>query len=162
MRQLLKHQLVRFCLVGATSTVLDKCVYYIVLSAYPELRWYLAQSIAFVFGVTNGFFWNRIWTFRDHQHDPLRQQYPRFVATNVVGLILNLLITKAFLMLFTGQLIHVTNPPKFTAIVASLCAVPIVVIWNFTAARLWTFKAPKKSALAPTPQAPQVPPISHP
>jgi putative flippase GtrA len=66
------------------------------------------------------------------------------VLTNLVGLFLNLGFTKLFLVLFTGQVLHGQNPDKKTALIASLCAVPIVVIWNFSAAKFWTFKKPKQ------------------
>ncbi len=152
-QRLLKGRLFKFCLVGLSSTIIDKVVFYLLMAFVPVLPWFISQSISFIFGVTNGFIWNRKWTFADNEHESLRRQYPKFVATNVIGLILNLLITKAFLILFTGQMKHDANADRNIILISSLCAVPLVVIWNFSASRLWTFKsAPKpshKASIAP-------------
>ncbi len=139
------RQLIKFCLVGASSTIIDKGIQRILLLSFPLWPWWFCQSISFCFGVTNGFFWNRRWTFRASDLGTPRQQYPKFVATNTVGLLLNLAFTKLFLILITGKVVFVTNPPANTVLIASLMAIPVVVIWNFSASRLWTFKAPKPS-----------------
>lgn len=137
------RQLIKFCLVGASSTIIDKGIQRILLLSFPLWPWWVSQTISFCFGVTNGFFWNRRWTFRAQNLASSRAQYPKFVATNAVGLILNLAFTKLFLIFFTGKVVHATNPPANTVLIASLLAIPIVVIWNFTASRLWTFRAPE-------------------
>lgn len=139
------RQLIKFCLVGASSTVISISIQWMLLHAFPLAPWWLLVSIAFCFGVTNGFIWNRLWTFRARDLGSPKQQYPKFVLTNIIGLGLNLLITKGFLTLFTGQLVHAQNPDPKQVTLASLCAIPIVVIWNFCAARFWTFRAPKTS-----------------
>lgn len=140
------RQLIKYCLVGASSTVIDLGVYWILSQFLPDVPWYVLKTVSFCFGVTNGFFWNRHWTFRARDHGSSRQQYPKFFAANAIGWGLNLALTKVFLIFFTGKLVFGTNPPARTVILASLCAIPIVVIWNFTASRLWTFRTPKTPA----------------
>ena len=138
------QQMIKFCLVGATSTVVDKGTLWVLLSYLPMLPWYICQSISFCLAVTNGFIWNRRWTFKSDDHAAVKEQYPKFVATNIVGLILNLSITKFFLILITGEVLHKSgNPDKMHVILASFCAIPIVVFWNFAASKYWTFRAPK-------------------
>lgn len=137
------QQLIKFCIVGATSTVLDKGVLWLLLNrVLPLAPWWVCSSLSFCLAVSNGFFWNRRWTFRAHGegHESARRQYLKFFATNMVGLALNLGITKLFLIVFTGQFLHRANPAPMHVLIASLCAVPFVVVWNFTAARYWTFK----------------------
>ena len=143
------RQLIKYCLVGASSTVIDLGIYWILSRIAPDTAWWLLKSISFCFGVTNGFIWNRRWTFRARDLGTSRQQYPKFVLTNVIGLGLNLVITKVFLILFTGKLVFGANPEARTVMLASLCAIPIIVIWNFSASRLWTFRAPKTPASSP-------------
>lgn len=152
------RQLIKFCIVGASSTVIDKGIYWILQTLLPFVPWQLVQSVSFCFGVSNGFFWNRRWTFAGQNHASTRTQYSKFFATNLIGLALNLLITNGFLFLFTGKIIHRVNPDKNTVIVASLCALPIVVVWNFGASRLWTFRAPRTAK----PTAENGPPIAAP
>ncbi len=144
------RQLIKFCLVGASSTVIDKGIQWILMGLFPLVPWWIVQSISFCFGVSNGFIWNRRWTFKGQNKSSARTQYSKFFATNVIGLGLNLLITKVFLFFFTGTWVFLVNPPPKTILLASLCAIPIVVIWNFGASRLWTFKAhpPKKEVRA--------------
>ena len=142
------RQLIKFCLVGASSTVIDLGVLKLLLMFLHFLPWWFNVSISFCFGVSNGFFWNRRWTFAGQNSASTRTQYSKFFVTNLIGLGLNLLISKGFLILFTGQVSHAVNPNDNAILLAKVCAIPIVVIWNFSASRLWTFRAhtPKKEA----------------
>jgi putative flippase GtrA len=145
-------QLIKFCIVGASSTIIDKGSLWLLLNKLlPQMPWWVCSTISFCLAVSNGFFWNRRWTFRalGEGHSSAHQQYAKFVFTNAIGLILNLSITKLFLVLMTGQLLHQKNPSPNQVMLASLCAVPIVVFWNFAAAKYWTFRG--------TPDGPQEP-----
>jgi len=143
---LLQSRLWKFCVVGASSTIIDQGMFGLLLQQFPHSPWWMLRSLTFVLGVTNGFYWNRSWTFQSDAHAPMKQQYPKFVASNAIGLMLNLLITKGFLLLFLGNV--KPNPLLHSKIIliSSLCAVPLVVIWNFTASRFWTFKTPSPSS----------------
>ena len=136
------RQLIKFCLVGASSTAIDKgTLWFLVYRVIPRTPWWVSATISFCLAVTNGFIWNRRWTFRAREHGNLRAQYWMFVTTNVVGLVLNLLLTKLFLIYFTGQLRHLGGNPKATKVlIASLSAVPFVMLWNFAASKYWTFR----------------------
>jgi putative flippase GtrA len=138
------RQLVKFCLVGASSTVIDKGVLWLLLNDLaPAVPWWASATVSFSLAVTNGFVWNRLWTFRARAHASASAQYTRFFAVNVVGLVLNLGLTKAFLVVFTGRLLHLEgNPDARTVLLASLSAVPFVTLWNFGASKYWTFRHP--------------------
>jgi len=136
--------LIKFCLVGASSAVVDNCTKWFLLNRYPDVPWWLIATIGFCFGLTNGFFWNRHLTFRARDFGSARSQYFKFAITNCVGLLLNLTITKMFLILLTQKLVHGENPEPRTVIFASILAIPFVAIWNFSAAKYWTFRAPKE------------------
>lgn len=156
------QQLIKFCLVGASSTVIDKGIQRVLMLSFPLWPWWFCQTISFCFGVTNGFFWNRRWTFQAQDFGSSRLQYRRFVATNTVGWGLNLAFTKLFLFFLTNQWSFTVNPPANTVLAASLMAIPLVVIWNFSASRFWTFRAPKTGAeTAPTAMS-TAPPIAAP
>lgn len=143
------RQLVKFCLVGASSTIIDKGTGYAMMLAgktlAPGVPWWIWTSISFCLGVSNGYFWNRRWTFQatGESHSSAGEQYRKFVLTNAVGYALNQGFTKLFLIGITGQVAHAQNPAPHLVTLASLCAVPIVVIWNFCAAKFWTFKPVK-------------------
>lgn len=141
------RQLIKFCIVGFSSTLVDKSVLFALLTFAKSLPWWVSSTISFCLGVTNGFVWNRRWTFQEHRSSAVKEQYPKFFASNVVGWMLNLGITKFFLIVFTGQLAHKSgNPAPFLVITASLCAIPLVVVWNFCASKYWTFRTPKPAA----------------
>lgn len=156
------RQLIKFCLVGLSSTIIDKGIQRVLLLSFPLWPWWVSQTISFCFGVTNGFFWNRRWTFRAQKASSSRRQYPKFVATNMIGLMLNLGFTKLFLIVLTKQVVHVSNPDVNTVQLASILAIPIVVVWNFSASRLWTFRQPKAPLEASAESALRVPPIASP
>lgn len=144
------RQLVKFCIVGASSTVIDKGFLFLltkkflVLSALPWVPWFTWNTLTFCLAVTNGFIWNQRWTFRAGNSGNSRSQYVKFFATNAVGLVLNLLFTKLFLIMFSGQVLHgQSNPNPDHLMIASICAIPFVMVWNFSAAKFWTFKTPK-------------------
>ena len=136
------RQLVKFCVVGATSTVIDKGTLWFLLNhLMPHTPWWISATISFALAVTNGFIWNRLWTFRARGLAKVHSQYWRFFFANLIGLALNLALTKVFLIFFTGQLRHIGGNPKATKVViASLSAVPFVMLWNFAAAKYWTFR----------------------
>jgi putative flippase GtrA len=149
------RQLLKFCIVGASSAVIDfglsNWLYYKVgWGIFPSL------SIPFFLAVCNGFYWNRRWTFQKTEEDA-KKQYPKFILTNSIGWGLNLTIMTSVLILAERmgflrtqrsleEIIraiiyregHTFAPLALNAakVVATLC----VTAWNFTAARLWTFK----------------------
>src|SRR6266566_5098561 len=57
------RQLVKFCFVGASSTLIDKGILWLLLSVTPRTPWWISASMSFCLAVTNGFVWNRRWTF---------------------------------------------------------------------------------------------------
>ena len=146
------RQLVKFCIVGCSSLVVDKGTllvltkYFMVLTRYPLVPWWAWLSLTFCMAVLNGFIWNRRWTFRAQSSAQAHRQFVKFLATNIVGWVLNLCITKMFLIFFTGKVVHDQNPNPDHLLLASICAIPFVVIWNFSAAKYWTFRAPKETA----------------
>lgn len=155
------RQFVKFCIVGASSTVISTSIFsYLVygaqldvvlknfLAPWPAFQAFcvandvylqVASLAGFVFAVTNGFFWNSRWTFRQTDPSLARVQYLRFVAVNIVGLTLNQTI-----LFVVNRMLTVGKPAGYKgpeALFAFAVAVVIVVFWNFTANKLWTFKS---------------------
>jgi putative flippase GtrA len=150
------RQFVKFCLVGASSFVIDIGLLNL-LHYRVGLPVAVAATFSFFAAVCNGFYWNRKWTFRESRGEASRQ-YPMFVATNVIGWLLNLSIMTLVLMVAsTMGLLHTHRTPteiirlialkegkgEFNAITlngAKVIATVIVTAWNFTASKFWTFK----------------------
>jgi putative flippase GtrA len=129
----LLRQFAKFCLVGVTSTLID-------LSAFAFLRGQhvprlLANTLAFLVAVTNGFFWNRRWTFRAADRKQLRCQYLSFLAVSIGGFLLN----TGILFLAVEALTATGVPARRAEMIGKIAAVPVVAIWNFTASKVWAF-----------------------
>jgi putative flippase GtrA len=148
MRRLLTHATVRrfakFAVVGASSTLIDMGLFWVLVR---PLGWgetagmrIAANSVSFTLGVTNGFLWNRYWTFTGAAAGHAPTQYVRFVLVNLVGLAVDTATVQLAFALGRHLL-----PPDWLPLAAKVLAIPPVALWNFTAHSLWTF-APRREA----------------
>jgi dolichol-phosphate mannosyltransferase len=79
----------KFAVVGGIGTMLNLVVMYTLVEGIGA--WYMAASVvAFLVAVSNNYVWNKAWTFRDRKTEKNRVTYPRFLATSLTALILNL------------------------------------------------------------------------
>lgn len=141
MRALLRDRTVRrflrFAIVGASSTGIDTGLFWVLVQGLHWRPWGLvipANIVSFTIGVTNGFVWNRYWTFRGAATGHAPTQYVRFVLVNLIGLAIDSLIVQAAFALGARFV-----PPDWLPLVAKLVALPPVALWNFTAHSFWTF-----------------------
>jgi putative flippase GtrA len=95
----------------------------------------LANTFSFLLAVTNGFFWNRRWTFRATDRARARRQYLSFFAVNIIGFLLN----TSILLVLSHFLQSLGTPAQRAALLGKIAAVPLVAIWNFTASKFWAF-----------------------
>lgn len=155
------RQFIKFCIVGASSTAISFAIFYSLvyvahldrllenaLAAWPALQAFciknrvyvqVASLAGFMISVTNGFIWNSRWTFRQTDPEQARTQYSRFVLVNIIGLALNQTI-----LFVVNQMLTRGKPADYKGpetLIAYGVAVVIVVFWNFTANKLWTFKS---------------------
>jgi putative flippase GtrA len=147
------RQLIKFCVVGTSSAVIDFGLFN--LLSILKFSVILAITIPFFCAVANGFYWNRRWTFGAVQGD-VKAQYSKFVISNSIGWTLNVTAMTSILVLAEhfgylktnlsiSEIIHaiIVKESPFSLLVlnaAKVVATLCVMAWNFTAARLWTFK----------------------
>jgi putative flippase GtrA len=149
-------QFAKFCIVGITSTVIDFGGLNLLHYRFG-LPIAIAATFSFLVAVANGFYWNRRWTFRAVEQDP-KKQYPKFLLTNCIGWVLNLSIMTGMLLLAARiGLMHTDRAPaEIVSLIATgqgkqefhwmalngakAVSTVIVMAWNYTAARFWTFK----------------------
>lgn len=137
-----KHarRFVKFCIVGASSTLIQMATMKGVeaaLHSQSDMSAQLGNGVGAILAIVNGFYWNRRWTFRQHGEPGAHSQFVRFVNVSLVGLVLNWSIFHIFLVrlgLFRGI--------RHSDILNQLLTISCVVIWNFTANTLWTFRTP--------------------
>ena len=122
-------QFMRFAVVGLINTGIDYLIYWS-LTRYVDFfedEKVFATSIAFIVAATNSYFMNKAFTFRDKSKE-YGSQYIKFFVVSLVGFGINALIFWALLQ--TGLF----------DILAKVLTTGVVLIWNFIANKLWTFK----------------------
>jgi dolichol-phosphate mannosyltransferase len=130
---------VRFCIVGASGTLIDTTMLFL-LSDPLTLNWGLTRSkiIAAELALANNFIWNDLWTFGKfsiHQNS-LRQRARRFLKFNLlcsVGIILNLIILNIGFNVF-----HMNR------YIANLSAIFVVTFWNYNTNRKLSWRTTAK------------------
>jgi putative flippase GtrA len=139
------RQLVKFAIVGASSTVINLAVLYLMLRLLHGHR-YISTSIAFLVSVVNGYYWNRRWTFKAAQAKAVHTQFAQFALVNLVGYGLDLLVMYLASVPLEHQ-VHLLEPiwsaaktERVAVLAAQLIATAVIVFWNFFANRFWTFK----------------------
>ncbi len=120
-------QFIKFGIVGASGTVVDFGVWNLLLWMHFHL--YLSKAVSFVLAVLNNFTWNSLWTFGDLERKAPAKQLGQFALVSTVGLGLNLFLVYIFI-----EYCHLWHNW------ANALATIMVLFWNFTANRLWTFK----------------------
>lgn len=82
------RQFVKFGIVGGGGFVVDTLFLYIGIHALGLDR-IPAGFFAFPFAVTFTWIGNRLFTFREIEHEPLAKQWSKFVAVCTVGIVFN-------------------------------------------------------------------------
>ncbi|OGL72386.1 hypothetical protein A3F28_01160 [Candidatus Uhrbacteria bacterium RIFCSPHIGHO2_12_FULL_57_11] len=123
-------QMVRYALVGLSTTVIDFGVYIGLTRgfSYFALHFLLANAIAFVCDITWNFHWNRKWTF-GIRAPGVGYQYASFFVVASLGLLWNQLLLAEFV-----RGLHLYD------LIAKMLAISIVFFWNFSMQRLVTFR----------------------
>ncbi len=85
-RVLMAVQFLRFGVVGLFGLVIDTAVVY---GLRGTLGLYGAGVVSYLLAATGNWLLNRVWTFRGQGAGPAHRQWLMFMATNMVGFILN-------------------------------------------------------------------------
>ena len=130
------RQLVKFGLVGISSTIVNFAVLNLMLIVLHQNK-YVAVTVAFLVSVINGYFWNRRWTFKNAPTKAVHTQFMQFLLVNLVSWGLDLLFVRLISVPlendFHISMVKATN-------LAQLVATGVLVFWNYFANRLWTFR----------------------
>lgn len=165
-KRTLQHQIIRFVIVGGTSFVIDYSVRMtlaygipfgkeslgvvagrVLQSHYTSLFggfdtptkafWPFAVAAGGACGIVNSFIWNRRWTFEIRGKEGRKEQLRRFIVISLIGWGLNVVLSSYLNHLLSGD-------EKSASRVASVVTAVLVGFWNFTAQRLYAFRAAKK------------------
>lgn len=130
--QPLIRQFSKFAVVGFLGTLIDFGLLNLFVKIF-RLGVYYSATLSFIAAVFNNFFLNKHWTFKNDVSDKkTKDQFWQFLLVSLIGLGLNLLIMYLIMDIFgLGQDRY--NWAKAGAVI-------VVLIWNFWANKLWTFK----------------------
>lgn len=124
------RQFIKFSIVGASGTAID-WIFYFICTRWLGIYYLLAKAISFILAAVNNYIWNRTWTFRSQEKRVFRE-FSKFFIVSIIGLGVNTFIM--YLMVDRFKLYD------FWGLIV---ATAIVLIWNFFANKLWTFKEKK-------------------
>jgi putative flippase GtrA len=103
----------------------------------------LANTCSFVAAVMQNFALNRIWTFPESRERNASGQLAQFAMVSLVGYGLNQLVFLSLHHMWDFYWVAHLGPElgHFVSYnVAKLFAIGVVLFWNFTANRLWTYR----------------------
>lgn len=136
LRRLLGLRFVKFGLVGASGTVVNLLVLYLLQEHLlrfvesPDARLNLALAGAILLATINNFGWNRVWTWADRGEligaRPL-VQFGKYASACWLGIAIQFLLTK---LLATSM--HY--------LVANVLAIILASVFNFVLNDVWTFE----------------------
>lgn len=119
-------QVVKFGIVGASNIFVDVLVYWL-LTRFGGLYYIAAATISFLTANIWSYFWNRRWTFHDRNRAIIRQ-YFKFLAANIIAILLNLLLLFVFVDFF-----------NFNDLISKIIASIVVGLVNFIINKIWAF-----------------------
>lgn len=127
-----KIGLLRFGAVGVVNTIIDFAIF-ITLVRYFEWNLLLANTMAYIFAVSNSYVLNLIWTFRKSEGAKFgAHSYMLFVTVNTVGFMIGSLVI--------WQLQDIVIP-EF----AKLMSIAVTLVWNFFATKRFVIEKGKFS-----------------
>lgn len=123
--------MVKFGIVGASGAVVNALVFNgLVFSSFFAHYYLLANTIAFMFAVTNNFYWNYKWTFKGRAaHKSVREKYTKFLVIAAISFAVNTFILSVMVSHF-----------GMNKRIANLAAILLTSAMNFTGNWLITFK----------------------
>jgi putative flippase GtrA len=130
-------QIGRFSIVGVFNTVLDLCLFNLLLWSFPTQNTLLIlvyNSIAYSIGAINSFLLNKYWTFQRKQ-STTKGEVIRFILTTCAGILCSDLI-----LWFAGMLLgHLGDTTVLLNNLAKLFAVAGTASISYFGMRLWVF-----------------------
>lgn len=133
----------KFATVGAIGAITDITVLNILVQLF-SVSSAPAKAVGFCAAVVQNFYLNQRWTFPESQERNTRNQLFKFGVVSLVGLGINMLVFLAvdsFLKSYWQMMIEDPDLAFFVSYnFATLCAIGVVLFWNFTANRFWTYR----------------------
>lgn len=121
------EQFIRFAIVGASGTFIDFGSTWLCRERI-KLNQYIANTVGFILAASSNYLLNRLWTFKSTDPD-VGLEYLRFFGVSIIGLGIN----NGIIYLLNGRM-------KINFYISKVIATVVVVLWNFFANYLFTFR----------------------
>ena len=132
----------KFAAVGAAGSVTDFAVLNIMIKVFGSSL-IVGNTISFSVAVIQNFTLNRLWTFPESRSRAARGQLAQFAVVSIIGLGINLIVVLIVHHTLESFWISLLGPEAGFILsynFAKLFAIGVVLFWNFTANRLWTYR----------------------
>ncbi len=116
----------KFAVVGASNTVIDLTVFYILYQHF-EIYFVFAHISAFLVAVINSFVFNALWTFKSLKRGQILRQVISFILVAVVGLCVS-----SIAIYIASFYVHIY--------IAKIFAIMAAMSWNYMGSWLFVFK----------------------
>ena len=127
-------QFVRYAAVGCLNVALFFAIFNALTPEHSSrVRTIAAYATAFAITSVISFALNKLWAFKDNRRERVAHQYALFLFFTLIGLGLQLSV-------FSLLLLPLHQYGRLGRNAAALPAIPLAVLWNFTAYRRWTFR----------------------
>ena len=139
----------KFVAVGFLNTMIDFGILNLVSTLAGVTSGIVVGGVnvpGFVVAVSNSYFWNKFWVFKD-KNKKLSEDFPQFVAVTIGGLLLNTVIVIA-LTSYIRPLLGLD--PKRWLNIAKLIATIFTLVWNFVGYKFIVFRGKNTTQTIPT------------
>lgn len=116
---------IKFSLVGASNTLITIVAYWIFINLF-KMNFLLSNTVAYVLGIVNSYFWNTRWVFKDSNAN---NTVIKFIIVNIVALAVSNL---CIFILVKNMNINVY--------ISQIVAIGFSMVINFVLNKTWTFE----------------------
>ncbi len=119
-----KKQFIKYATSGTVNTIITLVIYNLLIKV--NVGYIISNTIAYIFGVANGFILNKIWVFKSDGR--VSALLMKFIIVNLISLIFS-----------TAILFCLVNNLYINKILAQMIATISTGIVNYILNKLWTF-----------------------
>jgi putative flippase GtrA len=128
---------IKFMIVGGFGAVLDVTVLNVLILGFGVPKSF-ANIISVSCAILSNFTWNRLWTFPESREHAVHSQLGKFATVNLIGLGINQVVFLATDNFFWLPLLPHHETLAYN--LAKMCAIGVVLFWNFGINRIWTYR----------------------
>jgi putative flippase GtrA len=133
----------KFATVGAAGAITHFGIVNILVQLFFVSE-RVANPFGFIAAVIQNFLLNRRWTFPESRQRHAGRQLIQFAIVSIIGLLINQLVFVAVIHLVEPLWSRFVTQPRLAHALsynfALAVAIGVVLFWNFSANRLWTYR----------------------